>query len=348
MISQSAIALLIVLFALSNSQIVADYTGGAKTMSVALAMAGIDYDIPLYVTTSTNRENLIRVECGEATERARTASITVERKIEQFLPLLLQQYNYSGAIAELKNLLQSAELPTESRQRIRELKDCCSGFDAWNRCNHNQAWQLLQPYMKRQEICDLGIFLKRVMGSRAAIDEKFTTTSGINDHGYEIVEDLLLNAERRASQELYDDAAGRLYRALELLAQIRLLQAYKIKTGDVDIQKLPEFLREKYLDPAISSKDGKIQLPLTKSYVLLSELLDQPLGNLYQQQAAKIQNALPICNYSLLAHGFEPVTKENYQKFSGVVVSFIQTSITKLTPPKLQLPPTQLPRSLSI
>lgn len=58
-------------------------------------MAVIDYDNTLYVTTSTNRENLIRVERGEATERARTAAIAAKRKIEQFLLLLLGQYNYT-------------------------------------------------------------------------------------------------------------------------------------------------------------------------------------------------------------------------------------------------------------
>jgi hypothetical protein len=51
----------------------------------------------------------------------------------------------------------------------------------------------------------------------------------MSGHGYEIVEDLLLNAERRAMQDRYDDAVGRLYRALELLVQIRLLQTYDIK-----------------------------------------------------------------------------------------------------------------------
>jgi hypothetical protein len=35
----------------------------------------------------------------------------------------------------------------------------------------------------------------------------------MSGHGYEIVEDLLLNAERRAMQDRYDDAVGRLYRA---------------------------------------------------------------------------------------------------------------------------------------
>lgn len=330
-----------------DSQIVADYTGGTKTMSVALAMAVIDYDNTLYVTTSTNRENLIRVERGEATERARTAAIAVARKIEQFLPLLLGQYNYSGAIAELKNLLQ-VELPAESRQRIRELKDCCAGFDAWDRFNHTEAWQLLQPYMKRQEIQPVGLFLKRVISSRAAIDAQFTAIDSIKCHGYEIVEDLLLNAERRAAQERYDDAVGRLYRALELLGQIRLLQTYSIKTGDVDLQKLPEFLHKTYTDPALRSNDGKIQLALTKSYMLLSEVPDDPLGKIYQQQGAKIQNALQIRNYSLFAHGFKPITKGDYQAFSGAVAGFIQTSIGALVPTKLKSQPSQFPRSLDI
>ena len=37
-----------------------------------------------------------------------------------------------------------------------------------------------------------------------------------------MVEDLLLNAERRAIQGRYEDAIGRIYRAIELIAQIRL------------------------------------------------------------------------------------------------------------------------------
>ena len=40
--------------------------------------------------------------------------------------------------------------------------------------------------------------------------------------GYEKVGDLLRNAERRAAQSRFDDAVARLYRALELFAQLRL------------------------------------------------------------------------------------------------------------------------------
>lgn len=328
-----------------NSQIVADYTGGTKTMSIALAMAIIDSEGNLYVTTNTNRENLIRVERGEATERVRTVAIAVERKIGQSLPLLLGQYNYTGAIAELKSLLQ-LELPSESRQKVRTLKDCCTGFDAWDRFNHQEALQLLQPYMNLPKIQPLGMFLKRIIVSRAAIDEQFSTDITVKCHGYEIVEDLLLNADRRAAQERYDDAVGRLYRALELLAQIRL-STYNIKTGDVGIQQLPESLQAKYADLTSRSQDGKIQLALNKSYGLLSELPNEPLSPIYQQQANQIQNALQIRNYSLFAHGFKPIMKADYQAFSAVVVNFIKSSITALISPKAKFPSSiQFPQDL--
>ncbi|MDB9309098.1 hypothetical protein PN471_10700 [Aphanizomenon sp. CS-733/32] len=80
--------------------------------------------------------------------------------------------------------------------------------------------------MKNPEIRNLALFLKCVINSRGQIDEKFDSSNGTEGHGYEIVQDLILNAERRATQQRYDDAVGRLYRALELLAQIRLLKAF--------------------------------------------------------------------------------------------------------------------------
>jgi predicted peroxiredoxin len=111
----------------ANATLFADYTGGTKTMSLALGLAAIDYGVQLFLTTAATRENLIRVERGESTERAPISFLTVERTLTQTLPTLLQQYNYPAAIAELQNLLQSLELPPEQKRRIRELRDCCSG-----------------------------------------------------------------------------------------------------------------------------------------------------------------------------------------------------------------------------
>ncbi len=329
-----------------DTQIVADYTCGTKSMSIALAMAIADNQDTLYVTTNTNRENLTKVERGEATERVKTVEITVRRKIEQFLPPLLKQYNYTGAIAELKSLLQ-LELSAESRTQVRKLKDYCHSFDNWDRFNHTEALQLIQPYMSQPKARFLGMFLKRIINSRAEIDEQFSSTENVKCHGYEIVEDLLLNAERRAAQQRYDDAVGRLYRALELLAQIRLLKAHGIKTGDVEIHKLPESLYQSYAALPVNAVDGKIQLALNKSYILLSELPDEPLGKIYQQQASKIQNALKIRNYSLFAHGFIPIMKAEYQAFSEVVVGLMTSSIAVLIPAGFKSQAVQFPQELN-
>lgn len=328
-----------------NSQIQADYTGGTKTMSVGLLTAALDYGIPPYLTTSTTRQNLRRVEWGEATERVPIALLQVDRNLQQLLPRLLQQYNYPAAIAELDHLLQSIELPAKTKQHIRQLRDCCGGFNAWDRFDHRGAWRFLENYMGQAEIRPLVLFLKRVISSRAAIDPEFEATGGTKGHGYEVVEDLLLNAERRATQERYDDAVGRLYRALELLAQIRLLQEYGIATGNVDLQKIPEPLRQQY---QTCDREGKIQLPLLKSYGLLSELAADSLGELYRQRANALQNALQIRNYSLFAHGFKPITKSDYEQFSQVVAGFTQAGIAAIASAKKPSPPPQFLTQLNL
>ncbi|NJL64508.1 MAG: TIGR02710 family CRISPR-associated protein [Methylacidiphilales bacterium] len=218
-----------------NAQIMADYTGGTKSMSIGLSMAAIDYQIILYVTTAL-RTNIIKVDRGELTGQAMVAPIIAQRTIDQFLPIFLQQYNYPAANAQLKRLLSSMSLSSEIRRKIQTLYTYCSGLDAWDRFEHIQALSLLESQMKNPAIKEIVLFLKRVIYSRGQIDADYDTgDNSIKGHGYEIVQDLILNAQRRAAQERYDDAVGRLYRALELLAQIRLWTAYGLKTGDIDI-----------------------------------------------------------------------------------------------------------------
>ena len=98
-----------------DAQIMADYTGGTKSMSVGLAMAALDHQATLYVTTG-NRTNIIKVDRGELTAQAVVAPLVAQRTIEQFLPIVLQQYNYPAATAELKRLLSSMALPSETKR----------------------------------------------------------------------------------------------------------------------------------------------------------------------------------------------------------------------------------------
>lgn len=56
----------------SGHEIMADYTGGTKTLSAALAMAAVDCGISLYITIAA-RDNLVKVERGELTQKVDTS-----------------------------------------------------------------------------------------------------------------------------------------------------------------------------------------------------------------------------------------------------------------------------------
>lgn len=323
----------------TNAQLLADYTGGTKTMSVALAQVALDDKLETYVTSST-RQNLVKVERGERVRRATTSAVTVERTILQVLPAFLRQYNYPAAIAELETLLQERELSSNNANRVQLWLDCCAGFDLWDRFDHAEAWLYLKDYLKYPQLREPILFLKRIMGSReafaAATGDGFTAPESIRGHGYEIVEDVLLNAERRSTLARYDDAVARLYRTLELLAQVRLWEAYKIQTGDVALDKLPEALRPKY--EAFRSHSGKIQIPLFKAYTLLTEFPDDPVGKLFASVKDPIQDALQIRNYSILAHGLRPVTESDYRQLEAAIAPFIREAIASVLSGKSSSP----------
>jgi len=329
-----------------NAEIAADYTGGTKTMSVALATAALDAEINLFITTSTTRQNLIKVESGERTRKAATTGVVVTKTVDKALPVYLQNYNYTAAIADLQNLLQSTELSSDQTRQIDELLDQCEGFDAWDRFDHRLALSRLQPYMKQSNIQPYGLFLKKVIASRSLLDKELDTSDGMTGHGYEVVEDLLLNADRRASQKRYDDAVGRLYRAIELLEQIRLFKQYGILTGDVDISKLPEQLQAEYESRKASNHKKKLQLALFQSYDLLSKFTDDPLGQLFVTYKDRILNSLETRNHSLFAHGFQPISESSYRAFNQVIGGFIREGIAVVIPAKSKSSSRQFPQTL--
>ncbi len=59
----------------ATDEVIADYTGGTKTMSATLVLVAVECGIPLYITIANTRENLLRVERGEITQRVDTSTI---------------------------------------------------------------------------------------------------------------------------------------------------------------------------------------------------------------------------------------------------------------------------------
>ena len=138
-----------------------------------------------------------------------------------------------------------------------------------------------------------------------------------------LVIDLVANAKRRAAIEYkFDDAVSRLYSAIEKIAKYRLLVNYGIENSDVDLAKVPAALKEEMSICANPRANGKIQIPLFKSYELLSAL-DDPLGRAFRNEEPELYKILSVRNTSLLAHGFMPVGEDTYQKLLNIVLTFL-------------------------
>ncbi len=326
-----------------DGNITVDYTGGTKTMSAALALVAIDLGLNLFVTTAV-RKNLVKVTAGEVPLPVSSELINVDRKITFFLPSHLGNYDYTAAVGMLDHLLSTYSLSGEDKRRVQRLHELCKGFDAWDKFDHVTAWVFLENQMDNPHINTYGLFLRRVIGSRAAIDSNFCSGAikPLSGHGFEIVEDLLLNAGRRAHQKRFDDAVGRVYRALELLCQIQLRVCYGIDTGDVDPGKLPDSMHDQ-LVAAKNPNSGKIQLGLIRSYRLLSALPDDPIGKRFSGVARKVEGFLRHRNNSLFAHGFTPVSESDYATFKTSIETFIITCIRSAGPDQEQTEPQQFP-----
>jgi CRISPR-associated protein (TIGR02710 family) len=211
-----------------DAKIVADYTGGTKSMTAGLALAAVDDgSCEINLVTGT-RSDLDKVR--NRTEFARPVMVwdlRGHRKLEE-VKFRLSRYDYAGA-ADLLKTMGSMPVSEAFLQKITAGISVCRGLDAWDRFNHSEAKTLLEPYRKY------------LVQESIVLDDLCREESR---DPYVHVEDLLLNAERRAVQGRYDDAVARIYRAMELIAQVRLLRTYGIDTADVDLEKVPTQARE--------------------------------------------------------------------------------------------------------
>lgn len=274
-----------------------------------------------------------------------TAVIQARRLQQWELPELLARFDYEAARRAVRRVLDLGEQSPQTSRFLKGLHDLLVALDAWDRFDHRRALDVLERLGDRRLDETLLFPLKRVVGSRQILDqqaakEKWPSRPG---HGLESVEDLLRNAERRAAQDRYDDAVGRLYRAMELTVQILLKQSAGIETADVAIQKLPQHLQATYQERKEATATGsKLQLGLLNAYELLADL-EHPVGMRWRDQRASIENCLQTRNHSLFAHGFSPISYGDWKALLGTLGPFLQRAIDEAIEQAKASPLQQLP-----
>lgn len=281
-----------------DARIIADYTGGTKSMSAGLVMAALENrGIELHLVTG-NRADLVKVSDG--TQYSATAISDTLRLHRAMAPCLAswQRHAYDEAAAGLEDI--AAPRDATLRMRLFRARDLSRAFAAWDRFDHEEARRLIDLY---------AAVVARDLQPHFSILRTLTGDSPRREPAQLL--DLWRNAERRAAQGRYDDAVGRVYRLLEWSAQWLLKSRCGIDSSDVPPERVPAGFE------LSANRDGKFQVALFSAWELLCALSSGPAIDFFRAQRSALLNHLQMRNHSILAHGFAPINRDEWLRFSG-------------------------------
>ncbi len=309
-----------------DAKIIADYSGGTKSMSAGLVMAGLEREgIDLQLVMGS-RGDLVKVQDGsQYTAAANSQQIRFQRQIAPY-----QQAWTRYAYGEAEAGLNKIKAPRENslRGRYTRFRDISRAFAAWDNFDHKTALDILKQYAPNLP---------------EAFKEYLSCAVRLNDNKPEkrdaaCLYDLYLNAQRRAAQGRYDDAIARVYRLIEWTAQWLLETQCGIKTGDIKADQLPESM------PLKPNRNGIIQAGLFDAWRLVKHKTNGAAARFISGQEESLLNHLKIRNGSILAHGFFPIQKKDWQPIQiWLEVEFIPMLMSETTHVGIKQIPAQLP-----
>lgn len=292
-----------------NVEVVANYTGGTKTMSLGLGLYALRRGSPwwLQVNRTIDRSNIRRIETGDVALPQDLSHLLAQAAAER-AGALAERHDYAGAEAVLEATLAQERLRSEDQRRLLGLCQRHAFRAAWDRLDYRQALELARR--NRELAAEHAEALSRLLRIAEALGGDDPWPKG-RFTGLELVEDLRANAERAAARGRYDDAVGRLYRATELLAQVKLRRDYGIRTSNVDPAhpKIPDDLRPELERHRTSPK--AIKIGLLAAYELLAAMND-PLGTYFAEHRGALLYVIEKRNQTLFAHGLTPVDRKTW------------------------------------
>jgi CRISPR-associated protein (TIGR02710 family) len=308
-----------------EAQIVADYTGGTKTMTAALVIAVLETEqIDLQLVTG-NRADLVKVHNGtEFSLLAEIDHIRLQRAMAPFL-FSWKHFAYNEAADGLATI-PSPRKGVLARQ-LGRARDLSRSFAAWDRFDHVEALRLLEIYtevIKDDLGKHLGVLNYLVKESKRQTPLK--------------IFDLWHNAERRAAQGRYDDAVARVYRLIEWTAQWLLKSHYSLDTGNIQPEQLPQGI---HISP---DQNGTLKAGLFIAWQLVEKMTQGPAQQFAATQLPVLRSHIEARNLSILAHGFSSVSREVWEKLHKWMLEiFLPMLLEETKAIRLHELPPQLP-----
>lgn len=316
---------------LAPAQVAVDFTGGTKVMSAALALATVGKGF-----------SFVYVGGGERSKEGRgvviTGSETIVHRDDPFavfaveerrrLALLFRTFQFTAALALSRSVL-SRPLREPDRLAFELTRDLAQGYLFWERFEYQRALEVLGRCLSRWTIAvqaNPAIRYAEVLPTVEAnvkwLQELSSRTVRFTRYHALLIADLLANADRRAAEGSYDDAIVRLYRALELGAQVAIEQRLGCGTDRVPVEVIPEAVRAELLARHRPEESGTLKLPLEASYRLLAAL-GEPEGQRFEQQQDHFKKVQSARNSLWVVHGINTGTEGAYRTVRELVLEIL-------------------------
>ena len=314
----------------AGHRLIADYTGGTKSMSAALLMAafgqpGVEVQFML-----GERPDLVQVKSGsEQPQRMATDFIMAERDFAA-AERAVDGYDYAAAqllLQALRDRLRNVETkpPKAFRRRLDRALVWTGVMSDWDAFRHREATErACREAWLREELEQSGHLETLVALGRREKQAEWVACA-----------DLWLNALRRGEQGRYDDAVARLYRLLEAVAQAQLWGRYRLETGRIAPAELPGSMRASVFvrkDPENGMEFAQLALHQTVQLLHARDPHDEFAGA-YAGGGASDNGLegprwLARRNNSILAHGFVSIDRHAW----GEARSWIEISRQAVLP----------------
>lgn len=294
-----------------TEEVIVDYTGGTKNMSVAISLAAISHSFSFSYVGGMERtkEGIgIVVDNHEIVYKSINPwdFLAVEEK--KNIALLYNQNQFKAA-RKLTDKLQ--EKSTKYRSMFKKLGYLIEGYHKWDLFRYSEARDIFKK-AKLDELMEVEdqSFVAFARESHSLLHFLERLAGSPRKPSHLLIGDLFANAERRNEEGKFDDAVLRLYRIVEMFAQERLLSKYGVDVSDIKKNQIPDRLKEEFAKHK-SQRDGKIKIPQTSAFKLLNELNDE-VGHLFRKNEQRFLDLQSARNYSYLAHGFDCLKEKAY------------------------------------
>lgn len=287
----------------SEDEIIIDYTSGTKTMTISAAISAMLYKRKLTLVSGKRENGLVKKNTEQIVTQNLFAAydVVLEERLRE-------DFNNYRFVEAKKKLEMITGMHANKKQFYTNI---INAFDKWDKFQHEEAKENLLKISKLGEKKD---FLGKLTYEKNPSKEY-------------ILVDLFNNVERRMKEEKYDDAVARMYRIIELLAQIRLEKRFNIDTNDVQLSIILKIagkeIATKYQKE--NNVQDKIKIGLKKAYMLLNDLNDE-LGERFMGDK-RIAHLLTERNNSILAHGLKAVKKEKAMELKEKIKKYIYITV---------------------